>query len=67
LPVCVLVGWGMTKLIEEPLTGYGRNWRWSAQVRVQSMPGREGELPQPQASGRHQPIASVQGNIELAS
>jgi peptidoglycan/LPS O-acetylase OafA/YrhL len=67
LPVCVLVGWGMTKLIEEPLTGYGRNWRWSAQLRVQSMPGREGELPQPQASGRHQPIASVQGNIELAS
>ena len=29
LPVCVLVGWGMTKLIEEPLTRYGRSWRWS--------------------------------------
>jgi peptidoglycan/LPS O-acetylase OafA/YrhL len=34
LPVCVLVGWGMTKPIEEPLTGYGRNWRWSAQFRL---------------------------------
>ena len=29
LPICVLVGWGMTKLIEEPLTRYGRSWRWS--------------------------------------
>jgi peptidoglycan/LPS O-acetylase OafA/YrhL len=28
LPVCVLVGWGMTKLIEEPLSRYGRSWRW---------------------------------------
>jgi peptidoglycan/LPS O-acetylase OafA/YrhL len=33
LPVCVLVGWGMTKLIEEPLTRYGRNWRWSSEQR----------------------------------
>jgi peptidoglycan/LPS O-acetylase OafA/YrhL len=30
LPICVLVGWGMTKLIEEPLTRYGRTWRWSS-------------------------------------
>lgn len=29
LPICVLVGRGMTKLIEEPLTRYGRSWRWS--------------------------------------
>ena len=29
LPVCVLVGWGMTKLIEEPLARYGRSWRWN--------------------------------------
>jgi peptidoglycan/LPS O-acetylase OafA/YrhL len=28
LPIAVLVGWGMTKLIEEPLTRYGRTWRW---------------------------------------
>jgi peptidoglycan/LPS O-acetylase OafA/YrhL len=33
LPICVLVGWGMTKLIEEPLTRYGRRWRWSVQTR----------------------------------
>jgi peptidoglycan/LPS O-acetylase OafA/YrhL len=32
-PVCVLVGWGMTKLIEEPLTRYGRSWRWSERSR----------------------------------
>jgi peptidoglycan/LPS O-acetylase OafA/YrhL len=30
LPVCVLVGWGMTRLVEEPITAYGRRWRWSA-------------------------------------
>lgn len=34
LPVCVLVGWGMTKLIEEPLTRHGRSWRWSEAQRV---------------------------------
>jgi peptidoglycan/LPS O-acetylase OafA/YrhL len=28
LPIAVLFGWGMTKLIEEPLTRYGRTWRW---------------------------------------
>jgi peptidoglycan/LPS O-acetylase OafA/YrhL len=34
LPVCVLFGWGMTKLIEEPLTRYGRSWRWSPSART---------------------------------
>lgn len=33
LPVCFLVGWAATKLIEEPLTRYGRNWKWSRQSR----------------------------------
>ncbi|MBR1219385.1 acyltransferase [Bradyrhizobium sp. U87765 SZCCT0131] len=33
LPVCVLVGWGMTRLVEEPLTRYGRTWRWSTAQR----------------------------------
>jgi peptidoglycan/LPS O-acetylase OafA/YrhL len=33
LPVCVLAGWGLTKLIEEPLMVYGRRWRWSAERR----------------------------------
>ncbi|MBP8247606.1 MAG: acyltransferase [Phenylobacterium sp.] len=27
LPVAVLAGWGLTKLVEEPLTAYGRRWR----------------------------------------
>jgi peptidoglycan/LPS O-acetylase OafA/YrhL len=34
LPVCTLVGWGMTKLIEEPITAYGRSWRWSPELRL---------------------------------
>jgi peptidoglycan/LPS O-acetylase OafA/YrhL len=33
VPVCVLVGWAMTRLIEAPLTRYGGTWRWSASVR----------------------------------
>ena len=33
LPVAVLVGWAMTKLVEEPLTAYGRRWRWSPTMR----------------------------------
>jgi peptidoglycan/LPS O-acetylase OafA/YrhL len=33
LPVCTLVGWGMTRLIEEPITAYGRTWRWSPELR----------------------------------
>jgi len=28
LPVATLAGWGMTRLVEAPLTAYGRNWRW---------------------------------------
>ncbi|WP_296711363.1 acyltransferase [Rhodoblastus sp.] len=35
LPVCVLVGWGMTRLIEEPLTRYGRSFQWSRETRGQ--------------------------------
>lgn len=33
-PVCVLVGVGMTKLIEEPLTRWGRSWKWSESRRA---------------------------------
>ena len=33
LPVAVLVGWAMTRLVEEPLTTYGRRWRWSPRMR----------------------------------
>jgi len=29
LPLCVLVGWGMTRLVEEPFMRYGRTWRWA--------------------------------------
>ena len=41
LPVCVLVGWGMTKLVEEPLTRYGRAWRWSDARRPSRLAGAE--------------------------
>jgi peptidoglycan/LPS O-acetylase OafA/YrhL len=29
LPVTFLVGWAFTRLVEEPITAYGRSWRWS--------------------------------------
>jgi peptidoglycan/LPS O-acetylase OafA/YrhL len=41
LPVATLVGWGMTRLIEQPLTAYGRSWRWNPDGR-----------PRPLANGR---------------
>jgi peptidoglycan/LPS O-acetylase OafA/YrhL len=43
LPVCTLVGWGMTKLVEEPMTAYGRSWRWSPELRL----GPTAMSPQP--------------------
>ena len=33
LPVAVLVGWIGTKIVEEPITAYGRSWKWSRQTR----------------------------------
>jgi peptidoglycan/LPS O-acetylase OafA/YrhL len=29
LPACALAGWILTKLVEQPITNYGRSWRWS--------------------------------------
>jgi peptidoglycan/LPS O-acetylase OafA/YrhL len=37
VPVAILVGAGMTKLIEEPLTRYGRNWKWAAARETKSV------------------------------
>lgn len=34
LPVSVAVGWIGTKLVEEPITAYGRSWRWSKAARA---------------------------------
>lgn len=52
LAPCVLVGWGMTKLIEEPLARYGRSWRWSAQSRRgRSAIGAATSQPQAELSG----------------
>jgi peptidoglycan/LPS O-acetylase OafA/YrhL len=28
LPICVLVGWLLTRWVEAPLTAYGRTWTW---------------------------------------
>ncbi len=33
LPLAVLVGWIGTKLVERPITAYGRSWTWSKQSR----------------------------------
>jgi peptidoglycan/LPS O-acetylase OafA/YrhL len=34
LPVCGLVGYILTKVVEEPITSYGRSFRWSEARRV---------------------------------
>jgi peptidoglycan/LPS O-acetylase OafA/YrhL len=34
LPVCVLIGWMLTRLVEQPLTSYGRTWTWSGRART---------------------------------
>jgi peptidoglycan/LPS O-acetylase OafA/YrhL len=33
LPIAALVGWIFTKIVEEPITAYGRSWRWSNETR----------------------------------
>jgi len=33
LPVTAIVSYLMTRYVEMPLTAYGRNWRWSSQMR----------------------------------
>ena len=33
VPVAILIGWIGTKLVEEPITAYGRSWRWSNEQR----------------------------------
>jgi len=33
LPLCVVVGWILTRLVEEPITAYGRTWTWSGTPR----------------------------------
>jgi peptidoglycan/LPS O-acetylase OafA/YrhL len=49
LPLCTLIGWGMTRLIEEPCTACGRSWRWSAARRSKRRhdvdPGIAGSAP----------------------
>jgi len=34
IPVAILFGWVVTKIIEEPLTAYGRQFTWSKQLRA---------------------------------
>ena len=51
LPLAVFVGWIGTRLVERPITTYGRSWSWSAQRRatpsiVGSLHGVKG-LPSP--------------------
>ena len=37
VPVAILIGAGMTKLIEEPLTRYGRNWKWASEQKAKAI------------------------------
>jgi peptidoglycan/LPS O-acetylase OafA/YrhL len=48
LPVCTLVGWSMTRLIEEPITAYGRSWRWSPELRPKHETKKTAGLTLPQ-------------------
>lgn len=62
LPVCTLVGWGMTRLIEEPGTGYGRSWRWSSQLRSPHRKPKMSGLTLPQQASNdatHPPVAAA--------
>ncbi len=34
LPVAFFIGWAFTKMVEEPITAYGRTWRWSKEKRI---------------------------------
>jgi peptidoglycan/LPS O-acetylase OafA/YrhL len=38
LPVAVFIGWVFTRIVEEPITAYGRSWRWSAEKREEKLP-----------------------------
>lgn len=33
IPVALFVGWVFTRLVEEPITAYGRSWKWSEKRR----------------------------------
>ncbi len=33
LPVCVFAGWIVTKLVEAPISGYGRSFKWSTELK----------------------------------
>jgi len=37
LPACVAIAFALTRLIEQPLTAYGRSWKWSKATRA--LPG----------------------------
>jgi peptidoglycan/LPS O-acetylase OafA/YrhL len=36
LPAALVVGWGLTRLVEEPAMRYGRKWKWSPALRGQA-------------------------------
>ena len=38
IPLAVLLGWVLTKLVEQPITAYGRSWAWSKSRRPQRLP-----------------------------
>jgi peptidoglycan/LPS O-acetylase OafA/YrhL len=43
LPVAVLMGWALTKIVEEPITAYGRSWKWGeARAKQPGSPRRMG-------------------------
>ncbi len=39
LPICVLVSWMLTKVVEEPITNFGRNFKWGESIFTRSRLG----------------------------
>jgi peptidoglycan/LPS O-acetylase OafA/YrhL len=50
LPLCAGVGWVLTRLVEEPITSYGRSWKWSAESARASRPAPASTIA-PSATG----------------
>ena len=45
VPAAILIGWIGTKLVEEPITAYGRSWKWSKYRRPAAGASARGALP----------------------
>jgi peptidoglycan/LPS O-acetylase OafA/YrhL len=45
LPLCAIVGRVFTRFVEEPITAYGRSWKWSSERRSTLNPAQRTAVP----------------------